>query len=87
MDTKDTKIVEIQYVKEGGSLSLGRYTYLTTLSLHVGDMVVCPTSRGSINGRVFAVDVPESKVDERIMPMLKTITEWATADTTEADHE
>ncbi|MET0016505.1 hypothetical protein [Oscillibacter sp.] len=80
-----TNIVEIQYVKEGGKLSLGRYTYLTTISLQVGDMVVCPTSRGSINGRVFAVDVPESKVDERIMPMLKTITEQA-ADT-EADHE
>lgn len=81
----ETKIVEIQYVKENGNLSLGRYTYFTTLSLHVGDMVVCPTSRGPINGRVFAVDVPESKVDERIMPMLKTITERV-ADTG-ADHE
>ena len=50
------------------------YTYRTTIDdLTVGDLVIAPVKDEFSIAQVSAVDVPESKVDERIMPLLKTI--------------
>lgn len=32
-----------------------------------------PTANGDGVAKVLSVDVPESKIDERVMPLLKTI--------------
>ena len=78
------EIVEVRYIKNGEPS--GRcYNYFTDIPLSVGDKVICPTRQGESKAVVTAVDVPESKINDRIMPLLKTITERA-ADT-EADHE
>ena len=49
------------------------YSYFTAIELSVGDIVVVPTSNGDGIAQVTSVNVPESKVDERILPILKTI--------------
>jgi len=49
------------------------YTYITELDLKVGDIVYAPTQSGDRIARVACIDVPDSKIDERIMQLLKTI--------------
>ena len=69
-------IVTVQYQdKDNPDEYRGReYAYLTDIDLAAGDIVIAPTWRGDSVARVSAANVPESKVDERIMPLLKTIT-------------
>lgn len=49
------------------------YNYFSAIKLAVGDIVVVPTQNSEGIAKVVSVDVPESKIDERIMPLLKTI--------------
>lgn len=49
------------------------YNYLTAIELSEGDIVVVPTKNGDGIAKVVSIDVPDSKIDERIMPLLKTI--------------
>lgn len=53
------------------------YSYFTELPLSVGDIVKVPTAQGESVAKVHETDIHESKVDERILPLLKTITEYA----------
>jgi len=48
------------------------YTSRTAIGLNVGDIVIAPAGKGESIAKVSAVNVPEGKVDERIMPLLKT---------------
>ena len=49
------------------------YAYRTLIDVEIGDLVVVPVRNELDIARVSAINVPESKVDERIMPFLKTV--------------
>ena len=49
------------------------YSYRSAIELSPGDIVAVPTANGEGVAQVTSVNVPESKVDERILPNLKTI--------------
>lgn len=49
------------------------YNYLTSVELHVDDIVIVPTKNGDGIAQVTRVNVPKNQIDERIMPLLKTI--------------
>jgi hypothetical protein len=67
-------IINITYRKDSGEYSLGRYSYFCEIpDVAVGDIVIAPTSDGDSAAKVVEIDVPESRIDERIMPRLKTI--------------
>ena len=75
------EIVEVQYKAKSASVpgnnpdEFGgrKYSYFTAIPLQVGDIVVAPAGNGETIAKVVTVDVPESKVDERVLPLLKTI--------------
>jgi hypothetical protein len=73
--TSMSNLVSVQYRnKDNPEVYTGReYTYLTAIDLAVGDLVMAPVRDGFSVAQVSAINVPESKVDERIMPLLKTI--------------
>lgn len=61
--------------KKSGAFYGNTYSYRCSIEdVQVGDIVIAPTANGDGEVKVVAVDVPESKVDERILPRLKTIT-------------
>lgn len=68
------EIVEVQFCGASGKPQGRRYSYYTDIPLEVGDRVIVPTYKGDGEGIVCEVNVPESRVDERVLPMLKTIT-------------
>ena len=61
------------------------FTYRTSLPLNVGDKVMAPTQGGDKRAMVVEINVPESRVDERIMPLLKEITAYDTGEKEDAD--
>lgn len=68
-------IINISYRKDSGEYGIGKYSYLCEIpDVAVGDVVIAPTSKGDRAAKVVEVDVPESRIDERILPKLKTIT-------------
>ena len=51
------------------------YSYFCDIpDVQTGDIVIAPTYKGDTEAQIVEVDVPESKVDERVLPLLKTIT-------------
>ena len=74
-------IINISYRKDNGEYGIGRYSYLCELpEIAVGDIVVAPTTHGSRPAKVVEIDVPESRVDERVLPLLKEITDYCEED-------
>ena len=74
-------IININYRKDAGGYSLGRYSYHCDIpDIKVGDTVIAPTSNGERPARVVEINVPESRVDATILPHLKTITRREEAD-------
>jgi hypothetical protein len=72
-----TKYVKVNYEDERNETGFtwNSYTYIDgTDGLILGDLVIAPTSKGESVARVCAINVPDSQIDERIMPLLKTIT-------------
>ena len=51
----------------------------------MGDKVMAPTQGGDKRAMVVEINVPESRVDERIMPLLKEITAYDTGEKEDAD--
>ena len=49
------------------------YNYFTAIDLQVGDFVMVPTSKGESVAKVASVNISESEIDERVLPLLKTI--------------
>jgi hypothetical protein len=70
-------IVSVRYYKEDTEQYAGRaYSYFAEIPLVAGDEVLAPTGENGALRRAVVVDdnVPENKIDERILPLLKTIT-------------
>ena len=79
-------LVNIKYFKPNMNAFYGNsFTYRTSLNLQVGDKVMAPTKGGDKRAMVVEINVPESRVDERIMPLLKEITEYDTGEKEDAD--
>lgn len=79
-------LVNIRYFKPLHKAYLGNtFTYRTVLPLTVGDKVMAPTKGGDKRAVVVEINVPESRVDERIMPLLKEITAYDTGEQEDAD--
>ena len=54
-----------------------KYSYRTDLGVAVGDVVKVPTSGDTGIAKVTDTNVPESAVAPNILPLLKTVTEFA----------
>ena len=67
--------INVKLRSDDGSYSGRMYSYKTDLKLYVGDVVVAKTYKGPVDALVVEVDVPEDKIDPRILPKLKEITE------------
>lgn len=79
-------LVNIRYFKPAQNGYCGNsFTYRTSLSLQVGDKVMAPTKGGDKRAMVVEINVPEGRVDERIMPLLKEITAYDTGEEEDAD--
>jgi hypothetical protein len=73
-----TRYISVQYKSKFAPDTFGsrEYTYIDGIGdLAVGDLVIAPAGKGQSTAQVSKVDVPESKIDERVMPLLKTVTE------------
>jgi len=74
-------IVGVNYKnKKTGDFDGRTYNYFCEIDANVGDLVKAPTAKGDSLARINEVNVPESKIDLRILPLLKTITEFAEAE-------
>lgn len=71
-------IVNVQF-KNRRTEGFGRqmYSYLCMMDVKVGDLVKLPTVNGDGIGRVAEINVSTDRVDSRILPKLKCITEYA----------
>lgn len=79
-------LVNIRYYKPLHKAYAGNaFTYRTAMPLKVGDKVMAPTKGGDKRAMVVEINVPESRVDERIMPLLKEITAYDTGEKEDAD--
>lgn len=79
-------LVNIRYYKPLHKAYAGNtFTYRTDLPMNVGDKVMAPTKGGDKRAMVVEINVPESRVDERIMPLLKEITAYDTGEQEDAD--
>ncbi len=76
-------IVNVHYIDEktGTIRSSGTYSYRCSVpNAHVGMEVIAPTAKREARAVICEIDVPESRIDERILPLLKEITQEAPAD-------
>ena len=76
-------IVNVHYIDEktGTIRSSGTYSYRCSIpNASVGMEVVAPTAKREARAVICEIDVPESRIDERILPLLKEITQEAPAD-------
>lgn len=76
-------IVNVHYIDEktGTIRSNGIYSYRCSIpNASVGMEVVAPTAKREARAVICEIDVPESRIDERILPLLKEITQEVPAD-------
>lgn len=76
-------IVNVHYIDEktGTIRSSGTYSYRCSVpNAHVGMEVIAPTAKREARAVICDIDVPESRIDERILPLLKEITQEAPSD-------
>lgn len=76
-------IVNVYYrdEKTGTIRSSGTYSYRCSVpNAHVGMEVIAPTAKREARAVICEIDVPESRIDERILPLLKEITQEAPTD-------
>jgi len=76
-------IVNVHYIDEktGTIRSSGTYSYRCSIpNAHVGMEVIAPTAKREARAVICEIDVPESRIDERILPLLKEITQEAPSD-------
>ena len=76
-------IVNVHYIDEktGTIRSSGTYSYRCSVpNASVGMEVIAPTTKREARAVICEVNVPESRIDERILPLLKEITQEAPAD-------
>lgn len=76
-------IVNVYYRdEETGSVRAGRaYSYRCSIpNVTVGMEVIAPTAQRDARAVICEINVPESRINERILPLLKEITKEASAD-------
>ena len=76
-------IVNVHYIDEktGAIRSNGTYSYRCSIpNASVGIEVIAPTAKREARAVICEIDVPESRVDGRILPLLKEITQEAPTD-------
>lgn len=76
-------IVNVHYIDEktGTIRSSGTYSYRCSVpNAHVGMEVIAPTAKREARAVICEIDVPESRIDERILPLLKEIAQEAPSD-------
>lgn len=76
-------IVNVHYIDEktGTIRSSGTYSYRCSVpNAHVGMEVIAPTAKREARAVICEINVPESRIDERILPLLKEITQEAPTD-------
>lgn len=76
-------IVNVHYIDEktGTIRSSGTYSYRCSIpNASVGMEVIAPTAKREARAVICEIDVPESRIDERILPLLKEITQEAPSD-------
>lgn len=76
-------IVNVHYIDEktGTIRSSGTYSYRCSVpNAHVGMEVIAPTAKREARAVICEIDVPESRIDERILPLPKEITQEAPSD-------
>ena len=76
-------IVHVQYIDEKTGTIRSSGTYRDRCSVpnaHVGMEVIAPTAKREARAVICEIDVPESRIDERILPLLKEITQEAPSD-------
>lgn len=76
-------IVNVHYIDEktGTIRSSGTYSYRCSVpNAHVGMEVIAPTAKREARAVICEIDIPESRIDERILPLLKEITQEAPSD-------
>lgn len=75
-------IVNVHYLDEKtGEERRGAYSYRCNLpNVRVGLKVIAPTAKRDALAVICEVDVPENRIDERILPLLKEITQEAADD-------
>lgn len=76
-------IVNVHYIDEktGTIRSSGTYSYRCSVpNAHVGMEVIAPTAKREARAVICDINVPESRIDERILPLLKEITQEAPSD-------
>ena len=76
-------IVNVHYIDEktGTIRSSGTYSYRCSVpNARVGMEVIAPTAKRDARAVICEIDVPESRIDERILPLLKEITQEAPSD-------
>lgn len=76
-------IVNVHYIDEktGTIRSSGTYSYRCSIpNASVGMKVIAPTAKREARAVICEIDVPESRIDKRILPLLKEITQEAPAD-------
>lgn len=76
-------IVNVHYIDEktGTIRSSGTYSYRCSIpNAHVGMEVIAPTAKREARAVICEINVPESRIDARILPLLKEITQEAPTD-------
>ena len=76
-------IVNVHYIDEktGTIRSSGTYSYRCSIpNASVGMEVIAPPAKREARAVICEIDVPESRIDKRILPLLKEITQEAPAD-------
>lgn len=76
-------IVNVHYIDEKTRTirSNGTYSYRCSIqNACVGMEVVAPTAKREARAVICEINVPESRIDERILPLLKEITQEAPTD-------
>lgn len=76
-------IVNVHYIDEKTDTirSSGTYSYRCSIpNASVGMEVIAPTAKREARAVICEIDVPESRIDKRILPLLKEITQEAPAD-------
>ena len=69
------RYVAVQYQKKDSPEEFisREYTYIDGLGLMLGDLVTAPTATGPRVAKVTRVGIPESEIESRVLPILKTI--------------
>lgn len=76
-------IVNVHYIDEKTDTirSSGTYSYRCSIpNASVGMEVIAPTAKREARAVICEINVPESRIDERILPLLKEITQEAPTD-------